>query len=175
MANHPGQGPQHQPFAPLIVAGAGLVAALLVQWGLARNGHSPLVPQYSVAIALAAIAVVLIVFGLRIKRDVASPKRVVDPFQAVRVLVAARAGALVGGVFGGFGAGLVLSLLGRSVPAPAATWLPMAAVGAAGLVLLVCAVIVERWCRVPPGDDDETRAGDDPETGPESQAAYRHP
>ncbi|MHA3683698.1 DUF3180 domain-containing protein [Leucobacter sp. HY1908] len=173
MANHP--SPQHQPFAPLIVAGAGLVAALLVQWGLARSGQSPLVPPYSVAIALVSIAAVLIVFGLRIKRAVASEKRAVDPFLAVRVLVAARAGALVGGAFGGFGAGLVLSLVGRSVPAPATVWLPMAAVGGAGLALLVCGLIVERWCRVPPGDGDETRASDDGETGPESQAAYRRP
>lgn len=174
MAKEPGTGAQGHPLAPLVVGGAALVAALIVQFGLSRSGRSPLVPPYSVAIALVAIGIVLLSFGLRLKRMIADKKRVVDPFHAVRVLVAARAGGLVGGMFGGFGGGLALSLIGRTVAAPVSIWLPMVAVCAAGIFLAVCGVLTERWCRVPPGDD-ETRASDDGETGPESQAAYRRP
>lgn len=174
MSKLPGPTPQGYPLAPLVVGTAALVAALIVQFGLARSGRSPLVPTYSIAFALVAIGAVLLVFGLRLKRMIADKKRRVDPFHAVRVLVAARAGALVGALFGGFGAGLVLSLIGRSVPATTAIWLPMVTMCAAGLFLAVCGVLAERWCRVPPGDD-ETSATDDGETGPESQAAYRHP
>lgn len=174
MSQQRGPSAQSHPLAPLVVAGVALAAALIIQFGLARSGRSPLVPTYSIVIALFAIALVLLAFGVRLKRMIADTKRLVDPFHAVRVLVAARAGALVGSLFGGFGAGLALSLLGRSVPAATTIWLPMAAVGVAGLFLYVCGVIVERWCRVPPGDD-ETRASEDGETGPESQAAYRRP
>lgn len=174
MSKVPGPGPQGHPLAPLVVGAVALVAALIVQFGLARSGRSPLVPTYSIVFALVAIGTVLLVFGLRLKRMIADKKRRVDPFHAVRVLVSARAGALVGGLFGGFGAGLALSLIGRSVPAAAAIWVPMVAVCGAGLYLAVCGVLAERWCRVPPGDD-ETRASEDGETGPESQAAYRRP
>lgn len=174
MSKQQGPGIQSQPLAPLVAGAVALVAALIIQFGLARSGRSPLVPTYSAALALGAIGVVLLVFGMRLKRLIADKKRRVDPFYAVRVLVAARAGALVGGLFGGFGAGLALSLIGRSVPAATAIWGPMVAVCGAGIFLAVCGVLVERWCRVPPGDD-ETRASDDGETGPESQAAYRRP
>lgn len=174
MSQQPGPGLQRQPLAPLVAGAVALVAALIIQFGLARSGRSPFVPTYSAALALCAIGIVILVFGLRLKRLIADKKRIVDPFHAVRVLVAARAGALVGGLFGGFGAGLALSLLGRSVPAATAIWLPMIAVCAAGIFLAVCGVLAERWCRVPPGDD-ETRANEDGETGPESQAAYRRP
>lgn len=174
MARQSGPGPQSNPLAPLVVGAVALVAALIVQFGLARSGRSPLVPTYSVALALGAISIVLLVFGLRLKRLIADKNRRVDPFHAVRVLVAARAGALVGSLFGGFGAGLALSLIGRSVPAATSIWLPMVAVCGAGIFLAVCGVLAERWCRVPPGDD-ETRANDEGETGPESQAAYRRP
>lgn len=175
MPERPNPAPQGRPFAPLLAAGFGLIAALLVQFGLARAGQSPLVPTYSIAIALVAIAVVLIVFGLKLKRSIADEKRRVDPFQAVRVLVSARAGGLVGGLFAGVGAGLLLSLLGRTVVAPTATWLPMAVMCAAGITLAVCGVITELWCRVPPSDGDGTRANDEGETGPETQTAFRQP
>lgn len=166
--------PQHHPLAPLIVGGAALVAGLIVQFGLSRAGRSSLVPPYSVALALTAIGLVLLVFGLRLRRMLADKQLPIDPFHAVRVLVAARAGGLVGGMFCGFGAGLALSLLGRTVAAPAAIWMPMVAVCAAGLFLAVCGVLTERWCRVPPGDN-ETRASEEDESGPESQTAYRRP
>lgn len=166
---------QGRPLAPLAAAGFGLVGGLLLQFGLTRSGQSPFIPPYSVAFALAVIAAALIVFGLRLRRMIADPKRMVDPFYAVRVLVSARAGALVGALFGGFGGGSALSLIGRSVPAPVDTWLPMIATLAAGLALVICAIIAERWCRVPPSDNDATHAGEDGDTDPETQTAYRRP
>ncbi|MBP1325777.1 hypothetical protein JOF28_001009 [Leucobacter exalbidus] len=175
MPNQPSPQPSSRPLAPLVAAGFGLVAGLLVQFGLARSGQSPLVPPYSLAISLAAIAAVLLVFGLRLKRTIADPHQQVDPFHAVRVLVSARAGSLVGGLFGGFGAGLVLSLLGRSVPAPTSTWLPMVMALVAGVALVICGVLTERWCRVPPNDGEKTAGNEEEEGGPETQTAYRRP
>lgn len=174
MSNRPEPSFQSSPFAPLILGGAAFVAALLVQFGFARSGRSALVPPYSGTIALVTVGIVLLVFGLRLKRTIADEKRAVDPFHAVRVLVSARAGALVGGMFAGFGAGLACSLLGRTVAAAPAIWLPMVAMSAAGLFLAIVGVITERWCRVPPGDDG-TSMRDDGDTDPETQTAYRRP
>lgn len=164
---------QGRPLAPLYSAAAGLVASALLQYGMVTGGRSPIVPPYSVAIALVAIAAVLLVFGLRVKRAVADEKKRVDPFLAVRTLVAARAGGLVGGAFAGIGAGLLLPLLLRTVPAAAATWLPMVVTAVCGIALLVCGVLAERWCRVPPSDGDEAADPDIAPGDPDARAAYR--
>ncbi|MFF8818466.1 MULTISPECIES: DUF3180 family protein [Leucobacter] len=143
---------------PLHLLGTGAVGAalaLLIQAWLSSRGRPSILLPYSMAITLIALAVVLVVLGLRLRKHVAKGTGAVNPFQAVRLLATARAGQLVGAVFAGFGGGLLLSLLGRSVPAPTPTWLPMLVTALAGVVLLVCALVTERLCRVPPSDDPE--------------------
>ncbi|MFC5338825.1 DUF3180 family protein [Leucobacter denitrificans] len=150
--------PEFQKLNPVNLFGAiaiGVGLGLAVQFILKSRGLSPLVPPYSMAITLVLLAALLIVLGLRLRRHVATGTGAVNPFQAVRLLATARAGQIVGSLFSGFGGGLLLILVGRSVPAPSATWLPMVVTGAAGLVLLVCAIIAERMCRVPPNDTGE--------------------
>lgn len=163
------------PLASLVAAAIGIVLGLFVQFFLSGRGFSPLVPPLSLPITLVFIAAVLLGFGIRLRRNVSKRTRAVNPFHAVRLLATARAGQLVGGFFGGFGGGLALSLLGRTVPAPVTSWLPMLLVFGGGLTLAICAIITERLCRVPPGDDSGEEA--DPEPGPEpaDQAAYRKP
>ncbi|KAM9866250.1 hypothetical protein ACIFOC_01168 [Leucobacter aridicollis] len=143
---------------PLHLLGTGAVGAalaLLIQAWLSSRGRPSILLPYSMAITLVALAVLLVVLGLRLRKHVAKGTGAVNPFQAVRLLATARAGQIVGAGFAGFGGGLLLSLLGRSVPAPTPTWLPMLVTAAAGVVLLVCALIAERLCRVPPSDDPE--------------------
>ncbi|QIK62838.1 DUF3180 domain-containing protein [Leucobacter viscericola] len=163
------------PLTSIAAAAMGMAIGLLVQFYLSGRGHAPFVPPLSLPVTLVFIAAVLLGFGIRLRHNVSKRTRAVNPFHAVRLLATARAGQIVGGLLGGFGGGLVLSLLGRSVPAPVASWLPMLLVFGGGLTLVICAMITERLCRVPPGDDkgEET----DPETGPEpaDQAAFRKP
>lgn len=161
------------PLAPIAAAAMGVAAGLLVQFYLSSRGHAPLVPPISLPVTLVFIAAVLLGFGITLRRNVTKRTRAVNPFHAVRLLATARAGQIVGGLFCGFGGGLVLSLVGRSVPAPVASWLPMLLVFGGGLTLGICAAITERLCRVPPGDDAGEDA--DPESGPEpaDQAAFR--
>lgn len=150
--------PQFQRLNPINLIAAiavGLGLGLALQFILKARGGSPLVPPYSMAITLVLLAAVLIVLGLRLRRHMATGTGAVNPFQAVRLLATARAGQIVGSLFAGFGGGLLLVLIGRSVPAPTSTWMPMAVTCAAGLALLACALIVERMCRVPPGEPDE--------------------
>ena len=153
----------------------GAAAGLLVQFALSSRGQSPMVPPLSLPLTLVLVAAVLIVFALRLRRALKKGPGAVNPFQAVRLLAASRAGQLVGGLLGGFGGGLALSLLGRSVPAPTATWLPMLLTLVAGAVLTGCALYAEHCCRLPPGDDDPESGGADPAPGQGAadQAAFR--
>lgn len=160
------------PLVTIAAAGAGAVVGYVVQLALSGRGNPPFVPPYSLPGTLLVISAVLLVLAFRLARALKTGTGPVNPFFAVRLLAAARASQLVGGMFGGFGVGLALSLLGRSVPAAVATWLPMVAVVVTGAVLVAAAVYAEHTCRVPP--DDDTPADDpDPDAGPVDQAAYR--
>ncbi|WP_200331334.1 DUF3180 family protein [Leucobacter sp. L43] len=161
------------PLVTLAVAAMGAAVGLVVQFALSSRGHAPLSPPLSLPASLVLVAGVLLVFGLRLRRQIRKQPGAIDPFHAVRLLVTARAGQIVGALFGGFGAGLLLSLTGRSVAATAAAWVPMMLVVIAGAVLLGCAAIVEHWCRVPPGDETDEDGGLDPERGPADPAVYR--
>lgn len=162
------------PLAVLAAAAMGVAIGLVVQFALSGRGSAPFVPPLSLAVMLVLIAAVLLTLGIRLRRAVLKRAGDVNPFHAVRLLATARAGQLVGGLLGGFGGGLALSLLGRSVPAPATTWVPMLVVLGGGIVLIVCAAITEHLCRVPPGDGERTEeTGEEP--GPAGQAAYRKP
>lgn len=134
----------------------GAAIGLFVQFFLASRGLAPLSPPLSMPLMLVLLVALLLIFGLRLRQQICRGTGAVNPFQAVRVLALARAGQLVGSVFGGFGIGLLLSLIGRTVPASVSVWLPMLLTVIAGLALAICGVIIERICQIPPGDDPET-------------------
>ena len=164
------------PWAAIVAAGFGAVVGLLIQLGLSNRGNPPFVPPLSLPATLVVIGGVLLALGIRLRRTVRNRPGDVNPFHAVRLLAASRAGLLVGALSGGFGLGLLASLAGRSVAAPVATWLPMVFVAAGAAVLVVCSAIAESLCRVPPGDgDDEGEAESDPapRPGPSERPAFR--
>lgn len=161
------------PLTALAAAAMGAAVGLVVQFALSSRGQAPLSPPLSLAASLVLVAGVLLVFGIRLRRQIRKQPGAIDPFHAVRLLVTARAGQIAGALFGGFGTGLLMSLAGRSVAATSAVWLPMVLVIAAGATLLACAAIVEHWCRVPPGDETEEEGGMDPDRGPGDPAVTR--
>ena len=166
------------PLWVLAFAVAGVAAGVLIQVFLSARGSAPLVPPISLAITLLVTAGVLIVLAVMLRRSVTrASQRPVNPFHAVRLLAGARAGQFAGALFGGFGAGLILQLFTRSVMPPAATWVPMVLVIAAGVVLWVCGVIAESLCKVPPVDPEAKGEGEGPEGGPEpaTPRASGHP
>lgn len=136
----------------LVIGGS---LGLATQFILSSKGMATFVPPYSMSVTLIALAALLIVLGVRLRRAIAKGTGAVDPFHAVRLLATSRAGQIVGALFAGFGSGLLLSLAQRSVPAHYEIWLPMLVTAITGTVLLICAVIVERMCQIPPGSTDE--------------------
>ncbi|MFA5606872.1 MAG: DUF3180 family protein [Leucobacter sp.] len=162
------------PLALVAAAAMGGAIALVVQFALSSRGNPPFVPPLSLPSTLVLLAVVLLVLGVRLRRALTKQGRQVNPFHAVRLLATARAGQFVGALLGGAGAGLALALLGRSVPAPTATWLPMILTLATGAVLVAAGAVTEHLCRVPPGDgDEEDGESPDPSPGPADRPAYR--
>lgn len=161
-----------QRTSPLVLVTFGVIgigAGMLLQFGRSAQGAAPLVPPISLAFTLVLLGVILVTLGVALRRAVTRKSgKAVDPFHAVRLLAGARAGQFVGALIGGFGGGLALQLLTRSVMPPAPTWVPMVLVFGGGLVLTACAYIAELLCRVPPTDSDDTTESGlaDPEPDP---------
>ncbi|WP_193312876.1 DUF3180 domain-containing protein [Georgenia subflava] len=148
----------------LLAIGGGLVSYLVLS-GLDGRGYLPVPVPMSTALGPAALSVVLLWLGRNVRRLVRRDPTSMTPIGAARVVVLAKASALVGAVLVGyFGAQLVLALENLAAP------LPRDQAWAAGLSLVACvvlvgvALLVEWWCRVPPEDDDETpgRSGHSP-------------
>lgn len=154
----------------ILVFVLGAVVGGAVQFGFTRQGTPTLVPPWSLPVTLVLLAPVLLVIGWRLRRLVRERPRAVNPFHAVRVLLTARAGALVGALLAGGGAGLWIVVVTRRVDVSVELWAPMAATVGSGMVLVVCALITESWCRIPPGNESE---GDGEPDGPVDQAAYQ--
>lgn len=155
------------PVTAVILGGAGLIIGLGLQSLQSALGRASIVPPTSLVVTLVMIAVVLLALGVMLRVSVRRASQPVNPFFAVRLLAGSRAGQFVGAFFAGFGAGLLLQLLTRSVMPPASTWSPMLLTLVAGLVLHICGVIAEALCRVPPGSSDPDDGAADPDAGPE--------
>ncbi|QDZ15140.1 DUF3180 domain-containing protein [Humibacter ginsenosidimutans] len=142
---------------PLIALGViGVVIGYLLEIALVAAGASMLIPPVSLSITLVAIAVIVVLFAIPIRRAVHSKVRVhVDPFRAMRVAVLAKACSLVGALLTGTGVGIVIYVLTRPIPATSdAVWLSVVAAVSA-VILLVAGLIAEFFCTLPPPQDDD--------------------
>lgn len=162
------------PLAVAATAAMGMAIGLLLQFWVSSLGAPTLAPPISLAATLFMLAAVLMAFGIRLRRMVNRRPGAVNPFHAVRLLVTARAGQYVGALLGGVGAGLGLALLGRSAAPPLQLWLPMLLTVLGGAALVVCAIVTEHLCRVPPGDGETGESEEGPaDPTPADQPAYR--
>lgn len=140
--------------AVAIVGGALMYAAELV---LLRVGQPLVVPPITLAVALALLGVIIPVLAWPVRQFTRGKVRVgyVDPFYATRVLLVSKAGSLTASALTGGGVGVLVFLLGRVVIA----WpqvVVTASTVAGGLVMLVGALVAERWCVIPPSDAEES-------------------
>jgi hypothetical protein len=151
-----------RPTSLLGLGVVGLVVGFLGELGASATGMAVFIPPLTLPITLVAVAVIIVAFAVPIRRAVRGRSaRRIDPFQATRIVVLAKACGLSGALLTGAGIGLLAYLLSRDVlPGGSAILLTvLATVGA--VVLLVAGLIAESFCSLPPDHDDDD---DDPET-----------
>lgn len=142
---------------PLIgLAVMGIVVGFLLEFGAAATGIPILIPPLSLPVTLVVIAAIVVGFAIPIRRATrGTSKTMIDPFRAMRVAVLAKASSLSGALLAGWGLGILVYLVTRSVlPASGAIWLAVAA-AVGGVVLLVAGLVAEHLCTLPPPEDDE--------------------
>lgn len=168
-----------KPTKPLALIST-LVVAIIVAyavfriWDHAAPGGVPSVPiSAPITLGVLAAAVFGVALGLRARlnafrearRRIESgaprkpqdrPVKPVDPLQAARALVLAKASGLVGAVFGGIYGGYALFVLGRlEIAAYHSQVLPSWLAFGAGVALLAAALFLERILKVPPDQHAE--------------------
>jgi hypothetical protein len=137
---------------------AGVVVGFLIDTAAAGMGNPTLVPPVSLPLTLVIIAVLVILFAYPIRQATrGKSKSRIDPFRAMRIAVLAKACSLAGAVLTGGGAGILIYMLTRSViPAPSSVLLAVAAFVAAA-VLMVCGLVAEKMCTLPPDRHDDDK------------------
>ena len=142
---------------PLVgLAALGFVAGFLLEYALEAYGRPLLVPPLTMPFTLVVVGVVVLAVAIPIRRSVTGKRKArIDPFQAMRIVVLAKASSLVGALLTGASLGAVLYFTTRPVlPAIGSMWLAIAScVGAA--VLTTAGLIAEHLCTLPKDEDDD--------------------
>lgn len=159
--------PRRDPSAPPPVAPvrrstliSAAVLGALVGWSLAvlsaRFGWvAPQVPVL-VPVGLLLLAALLGVLARRTHQQVQVRHEPIDSRRAVLLLASAQSAALGGAALvGGYLAYLIHFLPDRAAPAALERVVNSGLAAVFGAALVVSGLLLERACRVPPGDDDE--------------------
>lgn len=142
-----------RPATLVLLAVAGGAFGWLVEMMLVAMGSRAVVPPLTLTFTLVVLAAVALALAWPVRQSVRGKvRRRVDPFQATRVVVLAKASSLSGALLTGVGAGVLAFLASRPVVASTdALWLAAAA-AAGALVLTTAGLVAEAWCTIPPDD-----------------------
>lgn len=128
-----------------------------------RYGWPSPVLALSSLITVGAVAVLILILGLRVRRDRTRPAGArMNPLAAARSLVLAQAGAYAGALIAGWHGGVLVHRLtagGTGSRVSDDAWIMVIS----GLVLIILGFVVEQFCRIPPQDGDDG-SGDEPLT-----------
>lgn len=134
---------------------------------------TPVLPATALA-TMGVIVAITLILGIRVLRWRNSTKRkkALDPILAARTLVLAQACAYAGTVLLGWHAGIFLDQLRiwNLRGDQGITWVAVAIAGG-GLVMIVVGLLVERFCRIPPEDNDAAPGDGKPGRGVRGEAA----
>lgn len=145
---------------PVAFAAAGGVLVYLLEVGLVSAGRPSFVPPYTFPISLTAIAALVLIFGWPIRQTLHGKRTSrLDPFRAMRVVLFAKATVLVGALLGGAALAVTVHILSRPVLAQGDDLLRALLSVAAAAAAVVAGLIVERWCTLPPDEDDPAGLG----------------
>lgn len=150
---------------PLVaLAVIGTVVGFLLQIGLAAASLPKLRVEYTFAVTIGLIALVIVILAVPVYRATHGPLRQpIDSFYATRVLALAKASSLAGALLVGLGLGLALDLLIRSSTTTGDLVARDLSTLGSSILLLAAGLIAEFLCRVPPQDDDDDHSDRGPE------------
>ena len=145
-----------RPLVLVLFAVVGAGAGLLLQVILASAGTAVPSAPFTLALSLAVIGVLVVVFAVPVRRSVRDRKKhQVDPFYATRVVILAKASSIAGSLLFGATSAIVGYLLTRTVIAAVGSIFTSGAAVVGSVVLLVCGLVAENMCSLPPDDEDK--------------------
>jgi Protein of unknown function (DUF3180) len=145
-----------RPLVLVLFAVVGAGAGLLLQFLLTASGAAVATTPLTLAFSLAVIGVLVLVFAVPVRRAVRDRENhQVDPFYATRVLVLAKASSIAGSLLFGATAAIVGYLLTRAVIAAVGSIFTSGASVLGSIILLVCGLVAENMCSIPPDDSDK--------------------
>ena len=141
----------------LVTAALGWLA--LDMW-TRQGGRTP--PQSDLAaVAVAVLAAVVLVLGWEVRRSVRGERRPpVAPLAAARIAVLSKAAAYGGALLAGWYAALALAVLDDPSGVRRERVITAAVCAVAAVVLVTAGFVAQRWCRLPPDDEDPARLDD---------------
>lgn len=152
------------PRAILVAMGAFAASALLL-WGLKRFGVWLPPTNALVVFVEVTLAAVVLLMGWRVRRYLAGKNPGLKPLPAARAFIMAKAGSYCGALLVGWYSAWLLEGLMQEVDRQERLLGAGLAIGG-GLVLLAAGMIVERWCRIPPPEEEEDEPEGIPDGGP---------
>lgn len=151
-----------RPLMLVIYVIAAAIITWLLQSALTASGNAVLSPPFTLAALLAFIGVVVVVLALPVRRAVRDRENHrVDPFYATRVVILAKASSIAGSLLFGGTVAILVFFLTRSVVAVVGSIFTSGSAAVGSLVLLVCGLVAENMCSIPPEDKEK---GDKPAT-----------
>lgn len=132
---------------------------------LTAMGRATFSPAASLPTILALLGAVIVALAVPVWRATRSRgTRRINPFQALRIAMLAKASSLLGAVSFGFSLGLIVFLTTRPVTPSLGSMGTIVATLVCAVVLVVAGLVAEQLCTIRKDDDDDT-AGNTP-TGP---------
>ena len=145
-----------RPFILVLFAVIGVGVGLLLQLILAATGNPGASAPFTLSLSLAVIGVLVVVFAVPVRRAVRDrEKHRVDPFYATRVVILAKASSIAGSLLFGATSAIVGYLLTRTVVAAVGSIFTSGAAVVGSVILLVCGLVAENMCSLPPDDEDK--------------------
>lgn len=152
--------------ALLAAAVLGGAAGFVIDQLLTNAGRPTFTPSLLLPVLLVLLGAAVVLLALPVRRAARGvPGARVDPFQAMRVAVLAKASSVVGAVVAGAGAGLLVFLSTRPASPSAGAMSAVIATIAGAVVLTAAALIAEQLCTIRKDDDDDQPGPPEPGLG----------
>jgi divalent metal cation (Fe/Co/Zn/Cd) transporter len=151
-----------KPSRPGLLAGLLVIAGVLTWSGLQiwiSTGHGEPDLMWRTTLSIALLAVAVFGVGWPVRQWVNGDKsRRIDALRAARTAALAKAASVAGALLTGLFTGWCVHYLPTAGIAARRSELIVAGVDVvASVLLLVAGLVVERYCRVPPDEDDDPR------------------